>query len=298
MTDTDRAVLTERRGHVLLVRLNRKDARNAVNAALAAGVEAAIDELDGDDDLWVGVLAGDGPVFCAGADLKAVSAGEGASLSTERGGFGGLVRRSRKKPLIAAVHGDALAGGFELALACDLIVAGEGVRFGLPEVKRSLLAAAGGLVHLPRLVGEKLALELAMTGDPMVAERLYQLGAINRVVPRETVLEEALALAAVLCANAPLAVRAAREVIVGGRDTDEQARWQASFDGFQGLAKTEDFKEGPRAFIEKRAPVWKGRLRFRLRRAALACGRQFACGGLISPAAGHSCRPLAGRCAR
>jgi enoyl-CoA hydratase len=258
-TDTEQAVLTERRGHVLLIRLNRPAARNAVNAALAAGVEGAIDALEADDELWAGVLAGEGPTFCAGADLKAVAAGDGASLATPRGGFGGLVRRARTKPIVAAVHSDALAGGFELALACDLIVAGEGVRFGLPEVKRSLLAAAGGLVHLPRLLGEKLALELAMTGDPIAAERLLSLGAINRVVPRDSVLATAITMADVLCANAPLAVRAAREVILGGRDATEDARWQSSFDAFVSLSTTEDFKEGPRAFIEKRPPVWRGK---------------------------------------
>lgn len=257
-TDTE-AVGTERRGRVLVIRLSRPEARNAVNEAVAVGIEAAIDELEGDDELWAAVLAAEGSVFCAGADLKSIAAGNGASLSTARGGFGGLVRRERTKPLIAAVDGDAFAGGFELALACDLVVAGEGVRFGLPEVKRSLLAAAGGLVHLPRLIGEKLALEIAMTGEPIAAERLMALGAINRVAPREAVLPIAIGLAEAICKNAPLAVRAARAVILDGRDADEATRWQASFDGFQRLAATEDFREGPRAFIEKRAPVWRAR---------------------------------------
>jgi len=253
------AVVTERQGNVLIVRLNRPDARNAVNGVLATGVEAAIDQLEGDDTLIAGVLAANGPVFCAGADLKLIAMGRGAEMSTARGGFAGLVRRKREKPLVAAIHSDALAGGFEIAIACDLLVAAEGSKLGLPETKRSLVALGGGLVELPRLVGEKLALELALTGDPMPVERLERAGLISRVVPREAVESEALALAARIGANGPLAVRASYRIVRDGRDMDTDARWEMSMKVGWPVFASEDAREGATAFVEKRAPVWKGR---------------------------------------
>jgi enoyl-CoA hydratase len=256
---TEPAVLTERNGHVLLIRLNRPHARNAINDALAQGMEAALDELEGDDDLWAGVLAGNGPVFCAGADLKMIAAGKDALLATERGGFGGLVRRRREKPLIAAVHSGAFAGGFELVIACDMIVAAEGIQFGLPEVKRSLVALAGGLVELPKLVGDKLAYEMALTGEPIAVERLYQVGFINRLVPAAQVLDEALKLANVICENGPLAVRASRRIIAEGKDLPTDARWNLGNDIGYPVFRSEDAREGATAFVQKRKPVWKGR---------------------------------------
>jgi enoyl-CoA hydratase len=256
---TEPAVLTERHGNVLVIRLNRPQARNAINADLARGMEAALDELEGNDELAAGVLAGNGSVFCAGADLKAIAAGKDAELATERGGFGGLVRRKRDKPLIAAVHSTALAGGFELVIACDIVVAAEGIQFGLPEAKRSLVALAGGLVELPQLIGEKLAYELALTGDPVPVERLYQLGFVNRMVPADKVLEEALRIANVIGQNGPLAVRASRRIIAQGRDLPTDARWSMQNEIGYPVFRSQDAREGAQAFVEKRKPVWKGR---------------------------------------
>lgn len=253
------AVLLEREGRVLTITLNRPDARNAVNEAVTQGLEAAVDVLEADEELWVGILAGIGPVFCAGADLKAVAAGRLANLATERGGFAGFVRRERSKPIIAAVHADAVAGGMELAIACDLVVAATGARMGIPEVARSLLAAGGGLAELPRLIGEKAALELAMTGAPWPVERFAELGLVSRVLPAESVLAEAHALADAICVNAPLAVRASRRAILAGRDLDTAARWDIINREFAAITSSEDFTEGPRAFVEKRPPRWSAR---------------------------------------
>jgi enoyl-CoA hydratase len=253
------AVVTERHGNVLVLRLNRPDARNAVNGDVAKGIEAAIDTLEGDDGLVCGVLAANGPVFCAGADLKLVATGRGQELSTQRGGFAGLVQRKRSKPLVAAIHSDALAGGFEIAIACDLLVAAEGIKLGLPEVKRSLVALGGGLVELPGLVGEKLALELALTGDPIPVERLERAGLISRIVPAAEVLATAMALAARIGENGPLAVRASYRIVREGRDLATDARWEMSMKAGWPVFASEDAREGATAFVEKRKPVWKGR---------------------------------------
>lgn len=258
MSDQSTAVLTEVEGEVLLITLNRPEKRNAVNAHIAQGLEAAIDQLENDPTLRAGVLRANGKVFCAGADLGAVSQGRGHELQTKRGGFGGIVRRERTKPLIAAVHSDAYAGGFEIALACDILVAAEGTQMGLPEVKRSLVALAGGLVELPRVIGEKAALELALTGDPLPVERLYQLGMINRLVAGERVVETAAAMARRIALNGPLAVAASRQIVVEGRDLDTQAHWDRSFEIGWPVFASHDAKEGATAFIQKRKPVWKG----------------------------------------
>src|SRR5947208_4042830 len=200
----------EELGRIAVITIRRPEARNAVNGDVAAGIEAAIDRLESSADAWVGILTGEGPVFSAGADLKAISAGGAGGLQTERGGFGGITRRERTKPLVAAVDGPALAGGCEIALACDLIVASRQAAFGLPEVKRSLVAAAGGLFRLPRALPRNVALEIVLTGDPIDAERAHALGLANQLVEPGQALDAAIALAERICANAPLAVRASR----------------------------------------------------------------------------------------
>jgi enoyl-CoA hydratase len=190
--------------------------------------------------------------------LKEIAAGNGHKLSTKKGGFAGLVNRQRSKPLIAAITGSALAGGTEIALACDLIVCSTETVFGLPEVKRSLVAAAGGLFRLPRAIGMAPALEVIMTGDPLAADRAYQLGMVNYVVTPDQVMTQATELAKRIIANAPLAVQASRRVASRAYMDDDDALWQAGGKEFQAIAQSEDFKEGPKAFIEKRPPVWKG----------------------------------------
>lgn len=252
-------VTLEVRGHVAILTINRPEARNAVNAEVASGMEARLDEFEANRDLWVGVITGAGTVFSAGADLKAISSNGGAGLGTQRGGFAGLVARSRTKPLIAAVNGPALAGGCEIALACDMIVAAEGARFGLPEVKRSLVAAAGGLFRLPRAIGMAPAMEVILTGDPISARRAYELGMINDVVPDGKALESALELAARVAANAPIAVHASRNLAARAFVDDDALISRDTITEFQRVLQTEDAKEGPLAFIEKRAPRWRAR---------------------------------------
>ncbi len=248
----------EARDHVAVITLDRPEARNAVNHELAADLESAIDRLEADDSLWMGVLAGAGPAFCAGADLKAVASGR-ANLSTDRGGFAGIVRRKRTKPIIAAVEGPALAGGFEIVLSCDLVVAGTDARFGIPEVKRSLIANAGGLIRLPRVLPRNLAMEMALTGEPISAETAHRHGVVNRLVDPGGALDAALSLAAEIGANAPLAVRASRQVIVEAGLLDDDTAFALSAEASRAVFRSEDFQEGPRAFIEKRPPNWQGR---------------------------------------
>ncbi|MDI9933234.1 enoyl-CoA hydratase-related protein [Rhodococcus sp. IEGM 1354] len=252
-------VRTSTRGRVLVVTIDRPEARNAINHAVAVGLERAIDQLEADDDLWVGVLAATPPIFCAGADLKEVAAHGMAPLVTERGGFGGFVRRQRNKPVIAALDGNALGGGLELALAADLIVARSGVSVLLPEVTRSLLAVGGALAELPRLVGEKVALEIALTGTPISVERLFDLGLVNRIATTGSAVDGAVELAEIICANAPLAVRASRRAIVAGRQLDEGQRWAYAEAQLGPLEVTADYAEGLRAFAEKRPPEWTAR---------------------------------------
>ncbi len=246
-------------GRIAIVTLNRPDARNAVNAELAQGVESALDRFEADPELWVAILTANGKAFCAGADLKEIAAGNGAKLFTAKGGFAGIAKRARTKPLIAAIAGSALAGGTEVALSCDMIVCSTETNFGLPEVKRSLVAGAGGLFRLPRVIGMPTALEAILTGDPLPAQRAYELGMVNKVVAPDAVMAEALKLGERIVVNAPLAVQASLAVATRALHDDDDTLWKASDAGFARLSTTEDFKEGPRAFIEKRAPSWKGR---------------------------------------
>ena len=246
-------------GRIAIITLNRPEARNAVNGEVAAGMEAALDKFEGDPNLWVAILTANGKAFCAGADLKEISAGNAHKLFTAKGGFAGIAKRERTKPLIAAIAGSALAGGTEVALSCDMIVCSTETNFGLPEVKRSLLAGAGGLFRLPRAVGMATALEAILTGDPLPAQRAYELGMVNKVVAPDAVMAEALKLAERIVVNAPLAVQESRAVTVRAFHDDDASLWAASDAGFARLAKTEDYKEGPLAFIEKRAPNWKGK---------------------------------------
>lgn len=247
------------RGRVALITINRPEARNAVNGVVAAGLQEAVERLEADPELWVGIIEGAGPVFSAGADLKEVAAGRAASLATERGGFAGITRLARSKTLIAAVDGPALAGGCEIVLSCDLVVASTASSFGIPEVKRSLIAGAGGLFRLPRALPLNVAMEMAVTGDPIGAERAYQVGLVNELCEPGSAVDAALALAARICVNAPVAVQLSREIVLSGMLATDQEAWRMTDDATREVMETEDFAEGPRAFIEKREPVWTGR---------------------------------------
>jgi enoyl-CoA hydratase len=251
------AVITERRGSVLLITLNRPEVRNAVNAALAAGVAGALDELDRDDALSVGVLTGAGGFFSAGMDLGAFVRGESAWFGDR--GFAGLTQRASRKPLIAAIEGFALAGGMEIALACDLIVAARGAKLGIPEVKRSLVAAGGALLRMPRRMPYHVVMELALTGDPLPAERFHEYGLVNRVVDPGSAVEVALELAAALAKNAPLALIATKRILQEQFDWSSAEMWdrQGAISG--PVFASEDAREGSAAFKDKREPVWKGR---------------------------------------
>jgi enoyl-CoA hydratase len=249
----------EVRGRVAVLKINRPEKKNAINGDVARGMEAAIDELEADPDVWVGVLTGEGNVFCAGADLKAINEGKAGDLATERGGFGGITSRERTKPIIAAVDGPALAGGTEIVLSCDLVVASTLATFGIPEVKRSLVAAAGGLFRLPQLLPRNIALELGLTGDPITAERAHHFGLVNELVEPGQALDAALVLAGRIAANAPIAVRETLRLMLELPSLDEQTGFRESGKAMMELASTEDFWEGPKAFLEKREPEWKGR---------------------------------------
>jgi len=249
---------TGRRDGVAIVTLNRPEARNAVNGELARAMEATLDDLEEDGEVQAVVLTGAGGTFCAGADLKTVARGGGAELATARGGFAGIVTRRFPKPLIAAVNGPALAGGFEIVLACDLVVAAEGATFGLPEVKRGLFAAAGGLIRLPKRIPLALAAEVALTGDPLDATRAAALGLVNRVVPPDEVIDAALELARRIAANGPLAVRNTLTMVREAPELREEDAWARNNALALEVFASKDAIEGATAFAEKRAPRWTG----------------------------------------
>jgi enoyl-CoA hydratase len=246
-------------GHTAVIRLNRPEVRNAVNAPMARAIEAAWDRVEEDPEVWTAVLTATGAAFCAGIDLNSVASGGFRDVATERGGFAGLVQRSRTKPLIAAVEGPALAGGCELVLTCDLVVASETARFGIPEVKRSLLAGAGGLIRLPRRLPRNIAMQMALTGEPISAARAAEFGLVNELVPAGQAFDRAFALAEQINANAPLAVRASRTALLECLEAPEEEGWRISWRAAKSLFDTEDFREGPRAFLEKRPPQWKAK---------------------------------------
>jgi enoyl-CoA hydratase len=250
-------VLVERRNGVLVITINRPEAKNALDRAVAEGVAAAVDELDGSDDLRVGVLTGAGGTFSAGMDLKAFLRGETPAI--EGRGLCGITQTPPRKPLIAAVEGWALAGGFELLLACDLIVAAENARFGVPEVKRSLVAAGGAALQLPRRVPFNVALEMLLTGEPLGAIRAAEIGLVNRLTAEGAALPGALELASTIAANGPLAVAATKSVARGSADWSFAEGWAQQAELIAPVFASEDAREGATAFAEKRLPVWKGR---------------------------------------
>lgn len=250
------AVVTERRDGVLVITLNRPEVRNAVNAAVAEGIAHALDELDGDAELQAGVLTGAGGFFCAGMDLGAFVKGESPWYSDR--GFAGIAQRGARKPLIAAIEGFAVAGGFEVALACDLIVAAEGAKLGIPEAKRSLVAAGGALLHLPKRMPYHVVMELALTGDPMPAERFHAFGVVNRLAPAGGALDAALELAAAIARNGPLALAASKEIVQKQYDWTAEDQWARQGEIAGPVMVSADAREGASAFKEKRDPVWRG----------------------------------------
>lgn len=254
MTDE---VLIDVTDGIMTVTLNRPKAKNAANKALAEGVADAMDQLDSNDDICVAIITGAGGTFCSGMDLKAFVTGEVPFV--EGRGFAGLTERSPRKPLIAAVEGYALAGGLEMAISCDLIVTADNAKFGIPEVKRGLAAAAGGLMKLPRQIPSRLAMELALTGDFITAQRAYDIGLVNEVVPAGTALEAARALAARIAANGPLAVAVSKRVVLESAEWSAEEMWQKQTEITTPVFSSEDAIEGSVAFAEKRAPNWKGK---------------------------------------
>ncbi len=250
-------VLRERRGHVEIVTINRPDARNAINRATAVALGEALDDCETDDDVWVVVLTAAGDkAFSAGMDLKAFAAGE---FPITDKGFGGITQRDFPKPLIAAANGSALAGGFEIMISCDMVIAADHAKFGIPEASRGLVAGAGGLIRLPKLVPLAVAYEMALTADPINAQRAYELGLVNHVVPGDQVLDTAIALAERIAKNAPLAVRTSKDVMKKSREMSEKDSWVLNGEAFGMVGRSADALEGATAFAQKREPNWQGK---------------------------------------
>lgn len=242
---------------IATIEINRPEVRNAVDHRVAIGLEQALDAVESDSRIRVSIIAGAGAFFCSGADLRMISEGVHTAM-TERGGFAGIVERERSKPLIAAVEGGALAGGLEIVLACDLVVAGVSARFGIPEVARGLVAGGGGLVRLPHRIPRNVAMEMAIIGRPIDAARAHQLGLVNAVVDDGAARDTARDLAAAVGANPAVAVRESRAVIARSAEEGEPAGWLLNDRAMAAVQATADFVEGPRAFLDKRTPLWNG----------------------------------------
>ena len=250
-------VLRERRGHVEILTINRPEARNAINRATAIALGEALDACESDDEVWVVILTGAGDkAFSAGMDLKAFAAGE---FPVTDKGFGGITQRDFPKPLIAAANGAALAGGFEILISCDMVVAADHAKFGIPEASRGLIAGGGGLIRLPKRIPLAIAYEMALTADPIDAARAYELGLVNRVVPGNQVLDQAIALAERIAKNAPLAVRTSKDVMKRSRELSEEECWNLNSEAFGLIGRSADALEGAIAFAEKREPSWQGK---------------------------------------
>ncbi|MFN0088769.1 MAG: crotonase/enoyl-CoA hydratase family protein [Acidimicrobiales bacterium] len=247
------SVERERNGRVLVITMRREDKRNAIDREMADGIDAAMNELEDDPELWVGVLTGGPTVFSAGTDLR-----QDRSPATERGGEYGVIRRARRKPLVAAVEGFAFGGGFEIVLACDLVVASRTARFGLPEVKRGVMATCGGLFRTPRALPLNIAKEIVLTGDPIGPERASELGLVNRLTEPGGALAEALALAQRICENAPLSVSESLHALEAAVAADDEAAWAATDAATAIVLSSADAKEGAKAFLAKRQPTWTG----------------------------------------
>ncbi len=249
-------ILRERHGRVEILTINRPEARNAINLAVAEALSAALDDIAADDDAWVVVLTGAGDkAFSAGMDLKAFARGE---FPITKEGFAGITKRDFPKPIIAAVNGSALAGGFEIMLSCDLVVAASHATFGIPEASRGLIAGGGGLIRLAKRIPRAVALELALTAAPIDAQRALAVGLVNRVVPAEELVHEAVALADQIARNAPLAVRVSKDVMLRSIELDEAQAWELNDRSFGTIGRSHDAMEGAVAFAEKREPTWTG----------------------------------------
>jgi len=249
-------VLTDIQDGFIIVTINRPEAKNAITQAVAQGIRAAMEQLDNDNSLNAGILTGTGGTFCSGMDLKGFLRGESPSI--EGYGLGGITEKGPKKPLIAAVEGYALAGGMELAIACDLCVANSKAKFGIPEVKRSLVAAAGGVIKLQQIVGKRIAMEMALTGEFMDAQRAYEVGLVNRLTDGAA-LDAAIELAATIAASGPLALKATKQIINESYDWTSEDMWEKQGAIIGPVFASEDAKEGSVAFAEKRKPNWQGK---------------------------------------
>jgi enoyl-CoA hydratase len=248
------AVVEEQRGRVLLVRIEREKKRNAIDVPTARGISAALDRLDDDPGLWVGVITGTTTVFCAGTDLR-----DGAGAATERGGEYGVIRRRRAKPLIAAVEGPAFGGGFEIVLACDLVVASATARFALPESRRGVIATSGALFRAARALPRNVATEMLIASTEFDAERMYSLGVVNRVTAAGGAVDAALTLAEDICASSPVSVRETLAALAGQLEDDDARGWDATTSALEAILASEDMQEGVAAFFERRPPQWRGR---------------------------------------